>query len=825
VSKARGKIESFEPANVSGLDTRIWQGRGTATDASGVEFSLRGEIVKVPGIKKMLYWERNVPPPAQQSDDQGAFPDLAEAQEADWAALADQAGTTPISPTAGIFGPEKNPFNGRDVLTLGTFVWDTTTELLVAFYTPWYLRVAAEGGLEAVGQALSSGVSIRGGFISIAVLETNRLKTIHEYRVTSSGSELEARYFPRFTDIGPYVLITVEGQRVVKWDGRIRSFAGIHDVPAPPQASLLFGEGDNTDVLVATTPNLVGDFWEDHSLNQDDATGVTITYYQTYVNSFGQESNLSPPSNAIKLSDLLRVHEAKSNNQSVATYGGYGSWAAYNAAHPSPSSFSSGFGPGFGSTGATLTSSTTSTGTYATDSTTGVAANSQRSEDEIHGRLIPFISLGASPGALDITNRIIYRSIGGQSPVSLPRFLGAAAQTHFDIRKVGETSASPAPVPGENSPPPPARWAFPFRGRVYYRGTKSTLYYSKLNFPESVAATNFIEINTADGDDITAWGMSQDYAIIFKRDSAYLLTHDKKEEPVITPLQSTFGAITDRAVVSFDNKTYFLSDVGFHMFDGAQFRRISSVLDEKVRQLPVHTRERAVVFSDKKENRVYIAVNANPGIENNEIWVIHTDTGSFSIVDNRPISAAVVLKDEVVVAVPSDAYAGRSDTDLYLWGKGYDFVGAGYSGSFSTEWLEVKNPHSDKRFYKLLLYFVHTGEISLDVDWFLDWDNSTKAGSSSVVLRASDSILWNDASSTAPVSAWPTSTSTNWEGPRLVSKFIDLPELSGTTDQTITGKSVRFTFSTSATNTPFRLVGWQLIADDYGERAEGSSSR
>ena len=261
------------------------------------------------------------------------------------------------------------------------------------------------------------------------------------------------------------------------------------------------------------------------------------------------------------------------------------------------------------------------------------------------------------------------------------------------------------------------------------------------------------------------------------------------------------------------------------MFDGAQFKRISSVLDERVRQLPSHTRDKAVVFSDKRENRVYIAVNANPGVENNEVWVIHTDTGSFSVVEGRPISAATIVKNEVVLAVPADASAGRSATDLYLWGRGYDFAGAPYSGSFSTEWGEIKNPHSDKRFYKLLLYFVHTGEISLDVDWFLDWDNSTKAGSASVSLRAEDSILWNDASSAAPVSAWPTSAPTNWDGPRLVSKFVDLPELSGTTEQPITGKSVRFTFSTSATTTPFRLVGWQLIADDYGERAEGSASR
>ena len=54
MSKARGKLQTFEPANVAGLDTRIWQGKGSAGAIDGVEFSLRGEIVKAFGYQRLL---------------------------------------------------------------------------------------------------------------------------------------------------------------------------------------------------------------------------------------------------------------------------------------------------------------------------------------------------------------------------------------------------------------------------------------------------------------------------------------------------------------------------------------------------------------------------------------------------------------------------------------------------------------------------------------------------------------------------------------------------------------------------------------------------
>jgi len=115
MSGARGKIEVFEPSNVAGLDTRVWQARGSASDVDGVVFSLRGEIVKVGGLQRLLRWRYR-----ESSDEQPALTLAAEVED------------NPF-----VTGSVKKKDRRADtILTVGTFVWDGSTEIVVAHYRP-----------------------------------------------------------------------------------------------------------------------------------------------------------------------------------------------------------------------------------------------------------------------------------------------------------------------------------------------------------------------------------------------------------------------------------------------------------------------------------------------------------------------------------------------------------------------------------------------------------------------------------------------------------------------------------------------------------------
>lgn len=91
---ARGKTVEFDPVQVAGLDDKVWQKEGSSTNSMGVLFSLRGEVVKAPGIAPLVYkW-------IHRNDKQ----------------------VTPV-----------NPFAGTPIVSVGTFQRDGATDLLLEF--------------------------------------------------------------------------------------------------------------------------------------------------------------------------------------------------------------------------------------------------------------------------------------------------------------------------------------------------------------------------------------------------------------------------------------------------------------------------------------------------------------------------------------------------------------------------------------------------------------------------------------------------------------------------------------------------------------------
>jgi len=61
MTKARGSVQAFDPSQVTGIDTRIWQEQGTSSDNRGVYFSLKGEVVTAEGIRPLVRSWKKVP--------------------------------------------------------------------------------------------------------------------------------------------------------------------------------------------------------------------------------------------------------------------------------------------------------------------------------------------------------------------------------------------------------------------------------------------------------------------------------------------------------------------------------------------------------------------------------------------------------------------------------------------------------------------------------------------------------------------------------------------------------------------------------------------
>ena len=422
----------------------------------------------------------------------------------------------------------------------------------------------------------------------------------------------------------------------------------------------------------------------------------------------------------------------------------------------------------------------------------------------------------------DIVDRNLYRSTDGVTYNFLKRLTGTMTNNYWDSTAVGTESSDTLSLVGTNLPPPIAKWGFPFRSRVYYGGnedTASVLYYSrKENGREAVSASNFIDVDSHDGDILTGWALSQDYALIFKRRSVFMLTHDKNETPILTPINRGIGAVCDRASVGFEGKVYFLSENGMYAFDGNAVQPLSSDLTQRVSLLPRQSLEESTMWVDSKTRRIYLSLVRGPGEKNNEIWVLHVDTGAISRLEDYQVMCATQYEGRTLVGY-TVTEGGTEYYDIGIFAARDELGNGNYvAGRFETRWINFDAPGAEKLFERIELYYVQQGSYNMTVDWALDWDDRKNYSATAVPMAPSDATLWGDGN-------WDNSTASDgfptrqWDEKRVRTVRIDLTSSGQGVEAR--GRCIRIGMQTAAAAQPWRIVGMLIHYSDLGLRSEG----
>jgi hypothetical protein len=420
----------------------------------------------------------------------------------------------------------------------------------------------------------------------------------------------------------------------------------------------------------------------------------------------------------------------------------------------------------------------------------------------------------------DIVAKNIYRTVDGGATLQLLRRVPGVLSTHYWS---GEEPGSEGNVfsgaAGTYTPPAISDWCFGFRGRVYYKpaGDVSLIEYSEVNEPERVPVRNVLEVGPGGGGRVTGWATGQDFAVVFKDRSVYMLTHDKDGNPLLRPVSDSAGAVNDLAIASFEGRVYFLGEQGFFVFDGARVRPLSDQINGMVALLPRAHLDRSFAWLDRLERRVMLAVAAGPDETVNELWAIHIDSGAVTRSTGWDLSSAVEYEGEVIVgATYTDS--GSDYNDLALYGASDEAFGENNNGLWRTRWMFLSDPDADKTFTRVDIHYVQSGDFTVQVEWFLDWDERTRINTKTFKTRDPDfaSSLWNSGN-------WDEGT---WDEQRARIKRIDLDRPEGTGAQAapdrVTGKALQLRIGTVAKNTPWRMVGFRLYYESHGQRQEGT---
>jgi hypothetical protein len=434
-----------------------------------------------------------------------------------------------------------------------------------------------------------------------------------------------------------------------------------------------------------------------------------------------------------------------------------------------------------------------------------------------------------TPPSDDISGRVLYRSMDDITYFEIAYLPGTTTDTYFDYVEPGFTLSQALAESRTNLPPPVSRWAFEFRGRTYYGGVDTdplTLFFSEPDgSKEAVKASNYILVSSdGSGDKISGYGFGSDYALIFTERSTHMLTHNKDAEPILTPVSRTVGAISDLAVVGFGQKIFFVGESGLFAFDGSRAIPLSDKVSQQIKNLPPAHLKNIVAWADPENRRVYFSVVSGASSVNNEVWSVHVDNGAVSKVPFS-VTSAVRYKGETIVGFSYPDASGSPVYDLGMWGmsNSIGLSDAGFEGSFETRWLTGTNPQADKTYFRLDVFYVQTANQDMTVTWHTDWDRDA-VGSTTFRLADPDALTWDEVSDGAAI-IWGDGSGKTWDEARVRCKRINFSVSDSSaypSDEPLTAKSLKLTFSTTADKSPWKLVGFVLHSEDHGIRGEGT---
>ena len=262
-----------------------------------------------------------------------------------------------------------------------------------------------------------------------------------------------------------------------------------------------------------------------------------------------------------------------------------------------------------------------------------------------------------------------------------------------------------------------------------------------------------------------------------------------------------------------------------YAFDGSKVVPLSNKISEQIKNLPPAYLKDVVGWADAVNRRVYFSVVSGASSVNNEVWSIHIDTGAVSKLP-FPVTAAIRYKGETIVGFNYPDAAGSPVYDLGLW-ETSNSLGkseAGYEGSFETRWLTGTNPQADKTYFRLDVFYVQTADKDMTVTWHTDW-NRDAVGSTTFKLADPDALTWDETSGGAPITWGDLFEEKTWDEARVRCKRINFSVADTSkypSDQPLTAKCIKLTFSTTADKTPWKIVGFVMHSEDHGIRAEGT---
>lgn len=251
--------------------------------------------------------------------------------------------------------------------------------------------------------------------------------------------------------------------------------------------------------------------------------------------------------------------------------------------------------------------------------------------------------------------------------------------------------------------PPAARYAILHKDRLYVAGIDAEpnrLYFCDTNDATTWNASDFIRIDSDDGDKITGLSVLLGAIIIFKQNSIFVLQGTDSTTFNLKRMVNYTGCIAPRTIASYGNWIYYVGNDGIYRFNGNQSQQISGFIKPDADAMDKTYIENAVsVISD---NKYWVSHTTNGDTTNKTVLVFDIISSSWTKFTGLEIASLAIWNSS-----PDnwEIYGGSSAADgfVYKMNDGTDDLGNDISCSFESKNFDIDVPELFKQIKQIIL--------------------------------------------------------------------------------------------------------------------------
>lgn len=269
---------------------------------------------------------------------------------------------------------------------------------------------------------------------------------------------------------------------------------------------------------------------------------------------------------------------------------------------------------------------------------------------------ITFNSIGyyglTSPSGYGISSIALYRSSAGGVDLTGTTHAPVGTTTVSDTGFPLTTRIDTAGIHLTLAP----RYMEIYNNQLFMAGFSSlpsTVIWSDVGEPELIDPSFTAEFRTNDGDRVTGLKNYNASIVIAKERSFHRVVGDNPDNFLLQELSDQYGCLSNRAMVVFEDRLWFLDSKGIVEYNGSGVRVVSNKVEPIFRSMNVEAaRDNALAIHVREFNEVWFSIPTNGSSVNNTIVVYDYLTDAWTKYEGLTLSHLFIAKGGLASRTP-----------------------------------------------------------------------------------------------------------------------------------------------------------------------------